>query len=127
MAFRIVNGLMALLFLVAVVVQYNDPDPLQWMAIYAAACVVSAMAVQRRRVHPAVPLIVGAAALAWSLSIIFGGPRGANYLHMFDAWEMQSVNVEQAREATGLLIVAAWMAVLVFRKKRATVPGRREG
>jgi hypothetical protein len=37
---------------------------------------------------------------------------------MFDAWEMQSVNVEQAREATGLLIVAGWMAVLAVRAKR---------
>jgi hypothetical protein len=117
MAFRIVNALMALLFLVAVVVQYNDPDPLQWMAIYGAACVVSVTAMLQRRVHPAVPLITGAVALAWSVSIIFGGPGGANYLHMFDVWEMQSVNVEQAREATGLLIVAGWMVVLATRRR----------
>ena len=118
MAFRIVNALMALVFLMAVVVQYNDPDPLRWMAIYGAACVVSVMAMLQRRVRPAVPLIIGAVALAWSVSIIFGGPGGANYLHMFDAWEMQSVNVEQAREATGLLIVMAWMVVLALRGKR---------
>jgi hypothetical protein len=30
---RIANGLMAMLFLFAVAVQHNDPDPLPWMAI----------------------------------------------------------------------------------------------
>ena len=32
---------------------------------------------------------------------------------MFDAWEMKSPSVEEAREASGLLIVAAWMIVCV--------------
>ena len=44
---------------------------------------------------------------------MIGGPAAGAYSHMFDAWEMKSVPVEEAREATGLLIVAAWMAVLV--------------
>ena len=117
MVFRIVNILMALVFLMAVVVQYNDPDPIQWMAIYGAAFVISVIVWRQGRVHPAAPLLVGAAALVWSLSIVLGGPGGTNYLHMFDAWEMRSVNVEQAREATGLLIVAAWMAVLAVRTR----------
>jgi hypothetical protein len=119
MAFQIMNAVMALLFLLAVVVQYNDPDPIRWMAIYGAACVVSVLAWMQRRVHPAAPVLVGAAALAWALFLVLGGPAGTNYLHMFDAWEMRSVNVEQAREATGLLIVAAWMAVLAVRGRRA--------
>ena len=117
MAFRTVNALMALIFLTAVVVQYNDPDPVRWMAIYGAACLLSVMAL-KRRVHPAVPLLVAAVAVVWSAAIMFGGPGGTNYLHMFDEWEMRSVSVEQAREATGLVIVAAWMAVLAARGKR---------
>ena len=121
MAFRIINALMALIFLMAVVVQYNDPDPLQWMAIYGAACVISVLAWRRGHVHLVAPLLVGAVALGWAVGIMIGGPGGANYLHMFDTWEMQSVNVEQAREATGLLIVAAWMAVLAARARRATL------
>jgi hypothetical protein len=115
MAFRIVNALMALVFLMAVVVQYNDVDPLRWMAIYGAAFAVSAIVWRSGRVHPAAPVLVGAVALVWGLGIMLGGPGGTNYLHMFDAWEMQSVNVEEAREATGLLIVASWMAVLAVR------------
>ena len=38
---RAFNGLMCALFLLSVVVQWNDPDPLRWMAIYGAAFVVS--------------------------------------------------------------------------------------
>jgi hypothetical protein len=37
---------------------------------------------------------------------------------MFDAWEMKSLAVEEAREASGLVIVAAWMAVLLIRAGR---------
>ena len=40
---------------------------------------------------------------------------------MFDAWEMKSPSVEEAREASGLLIVAVWMIVLMIRARRAPV------
>lgn len=119
MAFRALNAVMALLFLVAVVVQYNDPDPIRWMATYGAACIASLMVARRRPVHPAILLAVAAVALVWSVAIIFGGPRATDYRYMFDEWEMQSLNVEAAREATGLLIVVAWMTVFVIRGKRA--------
>jgi hypothetical protein len=33
---------------------------------------------------------------------------------MFDAWEMQSSSVEEAREASGLVIIAAWMVVVAL-------------
>jgi hypothetical protein len=50
--------------------------------------------------------------------IAFGGPAASEYGHMFDAWEMKSPSVEEAREASGLILVAAWMAVLVIRGLR---------
>lgn len=110
---------MGLLFLLAVVVQYNDPDPIRWMAIYGAASLVSMVTAAGRSVHPAVPAGIAAVALVWSVATMFQGPGGADYRHMFDAWEMRSVDVEEAREATGLLIVAAWMTVLTVWQKRA--------
>jgi Transmembrane family 220, helix len=70
--YRVINWVMAVLFLFAAVVQYNDPDPVRWMAMYLAAC---------------------------------------------DAWEMKSETFEEAREASGLVIVTAWMLVLfVWRR-----------
>jgi hypothetical protein len=116
--FRALNAGMALLFLFAAVVQYNDPDPLRWVAIYGAACLASIMAAARRPLHPAVVAGIAAVALVWSLAIMFQGQGGAAYRHMFDAWEMTAADVEEARESVGLLIVAAWMTALAVRRPR---------
>lgn len=112
---------MALLFAFAAALQFNDPDPIQWIAIYTAACVLSLVMFVRRRLMMAVPIAVFAIAIAWAAVIAFGGPAASEYGHMFDAWEMKSPSVEEAREASGLLIVAVWMIVLIIRARRAPV------
>ena len=58
-------------------------------------------------------------ALAWAIEAINLVPEGASYLHMFDAWEMKSISVEEAREATGLLIVLIWMCAVMLLQPRA--------
>ncbi len=67
MIFRIVNGVMALLFAVAVAVQYNDPDPIRWMAIYGAASIVTLMTAARGRAPVFAAAVVGGIALAWGV------------------------------------------------------------
>ena len=106
------------LFLLAVLVQWNDPDPLLWMALYGAAFIVSVVVARHGRIPWIAPAVIGLVALAWSLTLIVGGPAASQYSHMCDAWEMQSISVEEVREATGLLIVAVWMAVLVVGERR---------
>jgi hypothetical protein len=112
MVFRAASAVMAGLFLLAVVVQYNDPDPVRWMAIYGAAFVISARTGWARSVPRGFPFAVAAVAIAWAVSIATAGPRSSDYASMFAAWEMRSATIEEAREATGLLIVAAWMLVV---------------
>lgn len=109
---------MALLFAFAAALQLNDPDPVRWITVYAAACVLSLVMVFKRRVMPVIVLAVFAIAIAWAATIAFGGPGASEYEHMFDAWEMKSPSVEEAREASGLLIVAVWMIVLLIRTRR---------
>ena len=109
---------MASLFAFAAALQYNDPDPIRWIAVYGAACVLSLLSAAARRILPATVLTVGLVALVWALWIALGGPAVSEYSHMFDAWEMKSPSVEAAREASGLILVAAWMAVLLVRKYR---------
>jgi hypothetical protein len=116
--FRGVNWFMCALFLLAVVVQWNDPDPLQWMAIYGAALAVCVAVAMRRPVPIAVPLLITAVALVWGVITMGGVPNAGTYTHMFDAWEMKSSSVEEAREASGLLIVVAWMLVTVVAQRR---------
>ena len=116
--FRWVNWAMVPLFLLAVVVQWNDPDPVRWMAVYGAAFGVSLAVALRGRLAMTIPILVGLVALLWSLTAMTGGAPAAGYSHMFDAWEMKSESIEAAREATGLLIVAAWMFVVAAGRRR---------
>ena len=115
---RGLNRAMCALFLLAVVVQYNDPDPVRWVAIYGAALAVCLVVALRGRVPIAAPLLVMAIAVAWGVITMADVPSAESYTHMFDAWEMKSISIEQAREASGLLIVAAWMLVIAVAQRR---------
>ena len=115
---RRVNWVMCPLFFVATVVQLNDPDPARWMAIYGVAFALCVTLVVRGRVPIAAPALVAAVAIGWGLAIMLGGPVAAQYSHMFDAWKMTSASVEEAREATGVLIVGGWMAVIAMAQRR---------
>jgi len=116
---------MAALFAVAVAVQYNDPHPVLWMAIYGAACAVSIVAAWRGSVPVAAPVTVGIIAFIWALDWAATSYVGIGiYSHMFDAWEMKSSSIEEAREATGLLIVAVWMAVVAARSRAGAGSGQ---
>jgi hypothetical protein len=115
---------MAALFVFAAAVQYNDPDPLRWMAIYLAAAAACVLAVLRR-LPRWLPIVVGLAALVWAATLsphVLGRVRMGE---MVQAWEMKDVRVEEGREMYGLLIVAGWMAVLAlagWRRHRGLAP-----
>ncbi len=115
---------MAGLFLLAAVVQLNDPDPARWVAIYLAASLLSTGAALGRWCPSIACGSVAIVAVVWSGTIVFAGPGATEYTHMFDAWEMRSIAVEEAREASGLIIVAAWMTVLALRSARLRVTAR---
>lgn len=110
---------MAALFAFAVMVQYNDPDPLVWMTMYGAACGTAAVRAGRGSVPLALVVAVGTIALAWGGAVAAGGPGLDEYSDMFGAWEMKSTPIEEAREASGLFIVALWMAVLTVSEWRS--------
>ena len=57
-------------------------------------------------------------AVVWGLATIGGGPVASAYSHMFDAWEMKSSPAEEAREASGPLIVGVWMLVIAVAQRR---------
>lgn len=110
-AFRAANVLMAVLFLVAAGLQYNDPDPEVWMPLYlgaAAACVVA----HRPALWP-VAAIMACVSLVWAAwlapEVV---PRFAFGEDMFRSMSAENPTIELSREFVGLLIVAAWMIVL---------------
>ncbi|MFL5384511.1 MAG: transmembrane 220 family protein [Longimicrobiaceae bacterium] len=121
---RAANGVMAALFVFAAAVQYNDPDPLRWMAIYLASAAACVLALLRRRPRW-LPVVVGLAALAWAATLSPHVLGRVGMGEMVQAWEMKDVRVEEGREMYGLLIVAGWMAVLTlagWRRQRGSAP-----
>jgi hypothetical protein len=112
MVFRTVSGLMAALLAFAAAVNFNDPDPVRWVAIYGVACAVSIFAAATGTVPSAASAAIALVALVWGIALAARVPSLDVYTHMFDEWEMTSPTIEEAREACGLFIVAVWMAVV---------------
>ena len=115
---------MALLFALSVGVQWNDPDPAFWMAIYGLALVLAALgAVGRAPFWPnlAAFAVFSLLFLVWMPSLV-DSRREA-----FTSIQMKTPEDEAPREAGGLFLCAAWSAVLTHhaRTQRASRrPGR---
>jgi hypothetical protein len=114
---RAADGVMLLLFTLGAVVQVNDPDPVRWIAMYALAAAACLLALLRR-IHWTLPALLGAVALAWALTLAPRVVGRVPFREMFGAFEMRTVGVEESREMYGLLVIAAWMAVLTLRARR---------
>ena len=114
---RIVCAVMAVLFSFSAAVQYNDPDPIRWAAIYLAAMAVCIGYVARPM--PALPaVLVAVASLGWALIWApgaFGSLPSAG--DVATDFKMMSPGVEEFREELGLLIVVVTMAILAVRSR----------
>ena len=110
---RLGFGVMATVFVLSAAVQYNDPDPLAWVAIYLAAAAVSMAALGAIPVAR-VAIAVGAAALIWAATLLPVVAR-SSLPALFESWEMMSADVEEGREIGGLLLVGGWMAFVAYR------------
>ncbi|MBF0290394.1 MAG: transmembrane 220 family protein [SAR324 cluster bacterium] len=117
--FRILNWVMAGMFFLCVIVQYNDPDPLGWIAIYGGA-MISCLLFVRNRHYPIFSMTIGAIALIWAGVLFFGlqeAPDPVVWADVFGHAEMKTESVELTREIGGLLIVAVWVGIQVFFRK----------
>ena len=113
-----------LMFALSVVVQFNDPDPIRWVAIYGAAALVCLLSLFGR-VRKWQPLVVGVIALIWAATIAPSVVGRVDPKSMFSAWEMKNLGIEESREMYGLLLVAFWMAVVALRAKRSAQRAQR--
>lgn len=109
MAFKIVSGVMTAAFALFALVQYNDPDAGAWIAVYGLAAAISLLALAGRPSSFA-PL----AALACLAAAFWIMPKHTGN------W----MDIENGREAMGLLVCAAWMAVLTAHRYRHRNPER---
>ncbi len=96
---RYLHVVMFIIFLMCCAVQYNDPDPLTWIALYGYAAVFTAFAFYKK--YSAWPLPGMMVYLV--LFFYYAPPMNVSW------WAL-----EEGREAMGLMIGAVWMAVLLF-------------
>jgi hypothetical protein len=108
---RSASFLMVVLFVYAAALQYNDPDPVRWAAIYLLAAAVCLLYIVGR-LSWYIAWVIGLIALVWAGTIAPGVWGQVSLAQMFETWKMTNPVVEEAREMCGLLIVAGWMAVL---------------
>lgn len=120
-----VNYFFMVVFLLCAVVQYNDPDPLRWMAIYGGAAVCCILFVARR-MPSYLPAGVGLVALIWAILIMPDvWVRTIPIKEVFATIHMLSPGVEEIREIGGLLIVVFWMLVLFLKSRGVIHPSIR--
>ena len=93
--------------------QHNDPDPLPWAFVYLSAAVMGAAEALGRGLRRRAWL-VGGAVLVWAATLMPAAVQ-APAAAIFTDWDMVGPGVEEAREALGLLIVAAWCGWLAMR------------
>jgi hypothetical protein len=99
---------MAVLFSLCVGLQVNDPDPVQWMALYGGAAVTSAVLPARRWVAIAAA-VVGLVAAAWGAYLAHQVMGVLEFSDLFMKMDEKGGAVEVGREAGGLALVAAMM------------------
>ena len=119
---RIPHLLLALMFLAFTVVQFNDPDPVLWIAIYGAMMVICALAAFNMY-YSKVMLVLMAGYIIYMVLLLPGFKdwlQSPDRSLLFDdIAKMQYHYIEESREFLGLLICVAVLSVyLLIGKKK---------
>ncbi|MGI9551495.1 MAG: transmembrane 220 family protein [Aurantibacter sp.] len=109
--FKIFGWVFGLLCVVSAALQYNDPDPLLWIVIYGVTAIVS-FAFATNKVSYSVPLVMGILFLLGSFYV---------FPETFEGFEIGAgdiKNIEEGREAVGLLVLSLVLFLFAWRLKR---------
>src|SRR5688572_14552688 len=122
---KILNFILAVMFLIFAFVQVNDPDPLLWIMIYGSMSVLAVLAMFNVY-NKNITLILLVLFVAYSLIYVKGVREWFsqdNKAELFDdVAKMQHVYIEETREFMGL-----WICIIVlifyFIRARRTLKG----
>ena len=116
---KLANTLAGATFLLAAALQFNDPDPARWLAIYLAAAGLCLSPWLWKPPWYAFATL-SAVAMAWAAGLWAGSGAWPRLRDQFASFQMASPQVETAREVFGLLLVGVWLAtnaVLALRSR----------
>lgn len=122
---KIINFILALMFLLFAFVQINDPDPILWILIYGNMAVLCVLAMFKMRfvywlVATIVLYSIYAAVLANSAWQWFQSPDRS--LLFDDIAKMQNLYIEETREFLGLMICIAVVVFHILSNRNKQVP-----
>ena len=123
MLLKILNLIFLLAFLLAALLQYNDPDPIRWVAIYIAAATLCKLQ-HFKQITPIFPVLLLIICLAWIGMLVPSLTQGVAWTDILDSLAMKTKAVEEAREIGGLVLVASWSAVIAIN---SVLSGRKPG
>ena len=115
------NAILAVVFVLSAVVQFNDPDPIIWLSIYGMA-MAGCVAWHLGRLPLMGARIAGVGGLVGAVLLGVTGSSGADLSGIAMGWSMNSLASEEVREAGGLFIVGAWL-LLLSRQPRSANDG----
>lgn len=118
---RIVNFVLALMFLLFAFFQINDPDPVIWILIYGVMAVTCILAAFRfySRMGLIVLAVVYAVYALTSIGSFLKWLGSDNKGDLFDdIAKMQNLYIEETREFLGLLICITVLGVYIFQSYR---------
>ena len=119
---KVVNLLLALMFVVFAFLQINDPDPVLWILIYGAMAVVCILAAFR--IYSRIALIVLIVLFAGYSIVFFDGviewfAQPDKSVLFDDVMKMQYPYIEESREFLGLLICLIVLIVHLVLSRRS--------
>jgi hypothetical protein len=119
---RILNSILALMFMAFAFVQVNDPDPILWILIYGIMAIVSVMAI----FEYFIPALMYALALGYTVYLVILFPGVMDWynspdrsLLFDDIAKMQYTYIEEAREFLGLAICLIVLVFYILRARQA--------
>jgi hypothetical protein len=115
-------AVLVLMFGFSAAVQWNDPDPWIWIAMYGAATVVAALYAAGKRA-PIPAGIVVAVAGVWAATLAPAWGR-TSFGDAFGHMGMVDLAAEEARECLGLALVAGLTALLAWKARPARTGAR---
>lgn len=118
---RIVNFLLAVMFLVFAFVQVNDPDPIVWILIYGVMAVFAIMAIfefyPRKFLIGLLIVFVLYSTVYWR-GMLEWFQQDDKSLLFDDVAKMQYPYIEEAREFLGLMICIVVLAFYLIKSRR---------
>lgn len=115
---RVVNFILAIMFLGFAFLQLNDPDPARWILIYgvmAVFCIAAMFEVYARKAILAVMIIYGIYSVFYINGVTEWLQQEDLSVLFDDVAKMEYIYIEESREFLGLIICIIVLAFYLYR------------